>query len=98
MAEHGHVGRRSYWLVFGALSILTALEILVATPSMGVPRTPMVLALILMALSKAALVALFFMHLKHEAKALKLTVLLPFVFPALYAVILIGEAGWRLVR
>jgi cytochrome c oxidase subunit 4 len=98
MAQHGQVNRRSYWIVFGALAVLTLLEVLVATPSMGVPRTPMVLALILMAFSKACLVALFYMHLQHEAKALKLTVLLPFVFPAMYAVILIGEAGWRLIR
>jgi len=94
----GHVDRKTYWIVFGTLAILTVLEILVALPSMGVARTPKVLALILMALSKASLVGLFFMHLKHEMRALKLTVALPFLFPALYAVILIGEAGWRLIR
>lgn len=85
-------------IVFGVLAVLTMLEIMVATPSMGVPRKPMVVALIAMALSKAALVGLFFMHLRHEMRALKLTVALPFLFPALYAVILIGEAGWRMIR
>ncbi len=93
-----HVDRKTYWIVFGTLGVLTVLEILVATPSMGVPKTPMVIALIAMALSKAALVGLFFMHLKHEMRALKLTVALPFLFPALYALVLIGEAGWRLIR
>ena len=93
-----HVDRRTYWIVFGTLAILTVLEILVATPSMGVPKVPMVIALIAMALSKASLVGLFFMHLKHEMRALKLTVALPFLFPAIYAVVLIGEAGWRLIR
>jgi len=93
-----HVARRTYWIVFGALAVLTVLEILVALPSMGVPKTPKALALITMALSKAGLVGLFFMHLKQEMRALKLTVALPFLFPALYAVVLIGEAGWRLIR
>lgn len=93
-----HVDRRTYWIVFGSLAVLTVLEILVALPSMGVPRAPKVIALVAMALSKAALVGLFFMHLKHEMRALKLTVALPFLFPAIYAVVLIGEAGWRLIR
>ena len=92
------VDRRTYWIVFGSLAILTVLEILVALPSMGVPKVPKAISLITMALSKAALVGLFFMHLKHEMRALKLTVALPFVFPAIYAVVLIGEAGWRLIR
>ncbi len=94
----GQAQRKTYWIVFGTLTILTVLEILVATPSMGIPKVPMTVALISMALSKAALVGLFFMHLKDEARALKLTVALPFVFPAIYALILIGEAGWRLIR
>jgi cytochrome c oxidase subunit IV len=94
----GHASRKTYWMVFAALAVLTVLEIIVATPSVGVPKKPMVLALITMAVSKAALVGLFFMHLKSEQRALKLTVALPFFFPALYAVILIAEAGWRLIR
>ncbi len=94
----GQAQRKTYWIVFGTLTILTVLEILVATPSMGIPKVPMAVALISMALSKAALVGLFFMHLKDEARALKLTVALPFVFPAIYALVLIGEAGWRLIR
>ena len=94
----GHTSRKPYWMVFAALAVLTILEIIVATPSVGIPKKPMVVALITMALSKAALVGLFFMHLKSERRALKLTVALPFFFPALYAVILIAEAGWRLIR
>jgi caa(3)-type oxidase subunit IV len=93
-----HPKRKTYWIVFGALTLLTILEILVASPSMGISKVPMAVALISMALSKAALVGLFFMHLKDEAPALKLTVAVPFVFPAIYALVLIGEAGWRLIR
>jgi len=93
-----HASRKPYWIVFGTLAVLTVLEILVANPSMGIPKKPMVVALITMALSKASLVGLFFMHLRSERRALKLTVALPFLFPAIYAVILIAEAGWRLIR
>src|SRR5262249_20916 len=93
-----HASRKKYWIVFASLSILPVLEILVATPSMGVPRKPMTVALISMALAKASLVALFFMHLRDERRALKLTVALPFLFPAVYAMVLIAEAGWRLIR
>ena len=53
-------------------------------------------ALISMAIVKAGLVGLFFMHLRHEAVALKWIVALPFLAPALYAVVLIGEAAWRI--
>jgi cytochrome c oxidase subunit 4 len=96
-AAHSH-SRKQYWVIFVVLFVLTVLEVGVATPSMGVPRTPMVVALIGLALTKAALVGLFFMHLKTEMRALKLTVALPFVFPALYAVILIAEGAWRYAR
>jgi caa(3)-type oxidase subunit IV len=98
MSASGRVDRKPYWIVFGALGVLTVLEILVANRSLGIPRGPVAVALISLALSKAALVGLFFMHLKHEKRALKLTVALPFFFPALYALVLIGEAGWRLIR
>lgn len=96
---HAHAGKRKvYWIVFGALFALTVLEVAIAAPQLGVPRTPMVLGLISMALAKAGLVALFFMHLRDEFSTLRLGVLIPFLFPAIYALILVFEAAWRLVR
>ncbi len=50
-----------------------------------------------MALVKAVLVALFYMHLNHETKIIRWSVLVPLCFPPLYAVVLIAEAGWRLL-
>jgi len=96
-AAHSH-SRKQYWVIFAVLFVLTVLEVMVAQPSMNVPRVPMVVALVGLALTKASLVGLFFMHLKTEMRALKLTVALPFTFPALYAFVLIAEAGWRYVR
>ena len=88
-----HVNRKQYWVIFVALAVLTLLEV-------GVVYTPigwglMVSALIGLAVSKAALVGLFYMHLKHETRVLKLTVAIPMATPALYAFVLIVEAGWR---
>jgi caa(3)-type oxidase subunit IV len=94
---HGSTNRKTYWMVFGALFILTVLEVAVAHPALGVPKIPLGIALIGMALVKAALVGWFFMHLNHEMPALKYTVVLPFFFPALYAFVLIAEAGWRML-
>ena len=50
-----------------------------------------------MAVVKAVLVALFYMHLNHETKILRYSVLIPLCFPPLYALVLISESAWRLV-
>ena len=83
------------WQTFAALCILTVAELgVVQVPGIG--HRLLISALVLLAVAKAALVLLFFMHLRHEGRALKLTVLGPFVLPAAYAVILMAEAAWRL--
>jgi caa(3)-type oxidase subunit IV len=86
--------RRGYLNVFGALVALTAAELgLVHVPGIG--RASLVAGLVLLALAKAALVLLFFMHLQGERRALKLTVIVPFLLPAVYAAVLMGDAIWR---
>jgi cytochrome c oxidase subunit IV len=55
--------RRTYVLVFVALAVITALE--VAVTYLPLPRAPV---LVPMALAKAALVALFYMHLKYDRR------------------------------
>lgn len=86
--------RKKYWIVFIVLSALTALEVgVVYIP--GITRGLMVSALVLLAITKAALVMLFFMHLNSETKVLKWSVMAPFALPALYALVLIFEASWR---
>jgi cytochrome c oxidase subunit 4 len=86
--------RKPYLYVFLALAALTAAEVgVIYVP--GVARAPLVAALVLLALAKAALVLLYFMHLAHETRALKLTVLAPFLVPAVFAFTLVAEAAWR---
>jgi len=101
---HDHAGdhehkpnRKEYWVIFVALLVLTVLEVGLAQVP-GISKTLMRLGLVSMALAKAGLVALFYMHLKHETRVLRLTVAIPLATPALYAVILISEAAWRLIR
>jgi cytochrome c oxidase subunit 4 len=89
-----HPSRRTYWMIFLWLTVLTALEVGVVYVPMA--KLPMVTALIALALCKAGLVALFFMHLKYETVILKRTVFLPFLATALYAFVLIMEGAWRL--
>jgi len=90
--SHSH-SRKQYWIIFGLLFVLTVAEVALAQTAMA--KSLLVGGLVALALAKATLVALFFMHLKTEMKALKLTVFLPFIFPALYAFFLIWEAGVR---
>ena len=92
-----HINRKEYWTIFTWLTVLTALEVgVVYVP--GIPLWGLVSALILMALTKAALVGWFFMHLNHERKGLQLTVAIPMAVPALYAFVLIAEGMWRFLH
>ena len=57
---------RGYMAVFGALLVLTAVT--VAVSYVHLPTTPAVALGIAIATVKAALVAMFFMHLNHERR------------------------------
>jgi cytochrome c oxidase subunit IV len=91
------VDRREYFIIFGVLALLTVIEVAVAKVP-GISRTLVGTALIALAVTKAAIVGLFYMHLKHETRILKLTVALPMAMPAVYALVLIADAAWRLTR
>ena len=86
--------RKQYMMIFFALIILTALELGVVKTHIA--RNLMISALIGLAIAKAAAVALYFMHLRDEARPLRWIVggtLLS--FPPLYAFVLIAEALFR---
>ena len=88
---------KEYLVIFAVLGVLTALEVGVAQVP-GVSRKLIGVALVGLALTKAAIVGLYYMHLKHETRVLKLTVALPMAAPTIYAIVLISEAAWRLTR
>jgi cytochrome c oxidase subunit IV len=76
MSETTHA-ETNYMGVFWWLLVLTIAEVAVIyTP---IARLAVVILLVSMAISKAALVALYFMHLKAERLTLGLVALSPFV-------------------
>jgi cytochrome c oxidase subunit 4 len=85
--------RRQYLTIFLVLFVLTVLEVGVAY--VHGHKREVIAALFGLALVKAACVALFFMHLKWETRVLRAIVVIPLMFPVLYAVVLISEAIWR---
>lgn len=85
----------NYMLIFYWLAGLTVLEIGVAylPPSM---RTLMIALLVGLAIAKAALVAMYFMHLKFEKRTLGLIALTPPFLLILFVVITYPDIAWRL--
>jgi cytochrome c oxidase subunit IV len=96
-AHHHKPDRKEYVRIWVYLAVLTVLEVGVAYLEPVVGKTAVVTALVGLALSKAGIVALYYMHLKHESKFMRYTVGFPMVFPALYAFILIAEGAYRAV-
>ena len=90
-----HVNRKEYWFIFLMLFVLTVLEVgVVFVP--GIAKGHLIAVLVMMALVKVGLVALFFMHLNHETKVLRWGVMLPLSVPFFYAAVLVSDAIVRL--
>ena len=88
--------RKTYLLILVYLAVLTGLEIAIATPGLGLAQALVAIGLISMAMCKAALVMMFYMHLKDESRVLRNVVLLPFFFPPFYAMVLMAEGYARI--
>jgi cytochrome c oxidase subunit 4 len=78
-----------YWL-FG----LTVAEL--AVTYMGLPKALMIAALVGLAGAKAALVAMYFMHLKFERRTLGLIALTPPILLVFFVLITYPDTAWRL--
>lgn len=89
-----HASRKQYFVVFAWLFVLTILEVAVVKFEIGKLATG--LALVGLAVTKAAAVGLFYMHLKSEVRVLKLMVVVPLCIPPIYALVLCVEAAVRL--
>jgi cytochrome c oxidase subunit 4 len=65
-----HVSPKStYYAIFGALMVLTAITVAAAFIDLGVLNFPVALAI---AITKATLVVLFFMHVKYNSRLVQL--------------------------
>lgn len=98
VAVHGHKPNiKEYLVIFAVLTVLTILEVALAQIP-GISKKLLAIALVGLALTKAGIVGLYYMHLKSETRVLKLTVALPLAAPTIYALVLMSEAAWRLTR
>jgi cytochrome c oxidase subunit IV len=74
----GHISPKStYYAIFGALMVGTAVTVAAAFVNLGVFNFPVALAI---AITKATLVVLFFMHVKYSSQLTKLFVGMAFFF------------------
>ena len=83
----------NYVLIWVYLAVLTAVEVAVAFMS-HLPKMWLMLALIFLAVWKALLVALYFMHLKFEAWRLRLIFMIPLPLAAILVLATITEQLW----
>ena len=77
-AATAHVSTRTYIIVFGWLAVMTAIE--VAITAAGLPENIRIIVLVVLAVIKAALVILFYMHLLHDSKWYWILLIAPIFF------------------
>jgi cytochrome c oxidase subunit 4 len=80
MSQESPGARRTYFIVYSALIVLTVVTVLVSYVNLGLLN---VVVALLIASVKASLVALFFMHLKSEDRLVWGFALVPIAFLAL---------------
>jgi cytochrome c oxidase subunit 4 len=66
MSEH-IVSKKVYYVIFGALMVLTALTVWVANIDLGSEKLNTIVALAI-AVTKAMLVVLYFMHVRYSSR------------------------------
>ena len=88
------VSLKIYFAIFGALMVLTALTVWVAFIDLGAMNTFVALAV---AVTKATLVILFFMHVKYSSKLTWLVVASGFFFLVIMLALTMSDIvsrGW----
>lgn len=87
--EHAASNHPNYMAVFAGLAALTLIEVGVAF--LGFSKTVTILILVGLALWKALLVALYYMHLRFEPRRLKVMVLAPFPLAVILVLAVLTE-------
>jgi len=87
MAEAEH--KTNYMAIFWWLAALTVIEIAVILP--GVPKVIVGTLLVALAVTKAALVAMYFMHLRFETKTLGYIAVTPLAIATLLLLVLMPD-------
>ena len=89
-AERAHPNYIAIWVW---LAVLTVLEVGVAFVS-HLPKVALIVLLVGMAVFKAALVAMYFMHLKFERRTLRTIAIIPLPLAVLLVLVVITEKIW----
>ena len=90
MSEHvdRHPTLKTYFAVFAALMVLTALTLWAAFQHLGAWNTPVALGI---AVTKATLVVLFFMHVRYSPKLTSLVISSSILFLIILFVITMSD-------
>lgn len=88
--------RKVYWKIFVWLFVLTVLEVGVVYVDVG--KGTLIALLCALAVVKATMVGLWYMHLNDESVGLRWTVGIPMGIPVFYALVLIADSAWRFLR
>ena len=81
----------NYMGIFWVLLVLTVVE--VGITFLGLPKMLLASLLVILAVWKAALVAMYFMHLKFEPKTLAMIAIVPFVLCIFMILMLLPDIG-----
>ena len=101
--DHHIVPLPVYFLVFAALLVLTYVTVVVSHVDLGRPevltvRVPMnVIVALVIAITKASLVVLFFMHVKYSSRLVQIIVGSSIVWLLILLVVTVGDyisRGW----
>ena len=91
MSDKAH--SRPYGAIFLALFVLTVFEVFVAQMHLF-SKTGVVFLLIFLALVKAALVGLFYMHLRFEKIFLTVVILSPLIFSFIFTLMISWDVSF----
>ncbi len=87
MSEH-IVSKTIYFLIFGALMVLTVVTYMVALVDLGPMNVVVALGV---AVTKAVLVVLFFMHVRYSTRLTKIVVIAGFFWLAILIVLTLSD-------
>lgn len=83
----------NYWAIWAWLAVLTVIEIFYSRIT-TLPEGVVLIGLLLMALWKALLVALFFMHLKFEGNRMRIFAIAPLPLTVIIVIAVVTEYVW----
>ena len=88
---------KTYLKIFGALFVLTVIEVIIGMYAVGwgLPLAGLYILLIALALVKAGLVAVYFMHLKYDAKFLSVIAYSPLAVASILILLIALEWAFQ---